>query len=82
MQPSIYKLKDVSDSVDIKSVMKPRYKIMNGIYARVKDGFLIIVGSSSLKNFDINFLIKMFAEKLKDQKKKPEFDTAVFWYAV
>lgn len=79
---TIFRLKDIEAKIDLGKIMAPRYKIMKGIYARVKDGILFIVGTASLNDFDINFLKKLFTEKLKDQKKGLSFNTAVFWYAV
>lgn len=82
MKRQFFRLKDVEDQIDIKEVVNTRYKISDNIYARIKDGTIIIFGESrKLTVYILEQIISIFVDKMRNQKKKLPIKTNVFYYS-
>jgi len=79
MQIEFFRLKDVKEKVDLKEVIQPRYK-HNDVYVRIKNGVMVVVGSSQLTFEAIMILVGAFVDKMRQQKKKIPQKTNVFYY--
>ena len=81
MEKQFIKVKDVKDNIDIKEVMQTRYRIKDGIYARIKNGVIVIVGDGkNLAHYIMEQIIQIFKEKMLSQKKKQPFKVNVFYF--
>jgi len=81
VERQIFKLKDLEHKPDVKEVMADRYKLKNGIYARIKNGVLVIVGEGKvLSVYILEQIVQMFKDKMKTQKKKQPVKLNIFYY--
>lgn len=74
------KLGEASGVVDKKTVDRifKHGKVTSHVYQYIKNGVLILFCSVKVATAEIDLIVKMLKQKVKDQKKKQLFEITVF----
>ena len=80
IKTTFIKLGEASGTVDKKTVDRifKNGKVTSHVYQYIKNGVLILFCSVRVAKAEIDLVVKMLKQRVKDQKKKQLFEITVF----
>jgi hypothetical protein len=79
-----YKLADCKEEIDDKEVSRifKTGHVINHIYVKIKNGVLVIFCRAKNPHAELDLLVGILKQLVKDQKKKQLFQVTVFEYSL